>query len=106
MRKIVIFMAVILSSAILASAQQSATATLSGRVTDPAGAVIVGVKVTAAQKTTGSKRETVTNSEGLYVFTNLPPGEGEEPLVNTSNGLVEGVIKPREISTLPLNGRN
>ncbi len=31
---------------------------------------------------------------------------GGEPLVNTFNGLVEGVVKPREIASLPLNGRN
>jgi hypothetical protein len=58
-----------------ALAQQAATATLSGRVTDPAGAVIVGAKVIVAQTATGVQRETVTNNEGLYVFTNLNPGE-------------------------------
>ncbi|MGH9852385.1 MAG: carboxypeptidase-like regulatory domain-containing protein, partial [Blastocatellia bacterium] len=49
---------------ITATAQQGATATLSGRITDPNGAVIAGAKVTAIQKATGAKRETVTNSEG------------------------------------------
>lgn len=58
-------------------AQQAATATLSGRVTDPNGAVIVGAKVIATQKATGAKREAVTNSEGLYALTNLSPGEYE-----------------------------
>src|SRR5262245_941443 len=58
-------------------AQQAATATLSGRVTDPNGAVIAGAKVTAAQKATGAKRETVTNSEGVYALTNLIPGDYE-----------------------------
>jgi hypothetical protein len=58
-------------------AQQAATATLSGRVTDPNGAVIVGAKVIATQKATGAKRETVTNDEGLYALTNLSPGEYE-----------------------------
>jgi hypothetical protein len=151
MKQIIIMTVIIFCSAVAAFAQPSTTATLSGRVTDQAGAVIVGVKVTATLKATGLKRETVTNSEGLYVFTNLTPGEyelvfeksgfkkhlfqnyamqvgqflnrdlqmepglisdslddliGEEPLVNTSNAQVEGVIKPREISSLPLNGRN
>ncbi len=134
-----------------AAAQQAATATLSGRVTDPNGAVIAGAKLIATQKATGAKRETATNSEGLYALTNLNPGDYElafekegfkkhlftgysvqvgqsltrdvqmeigqvsdslddlyswEPLVNTTNALVEGVIKPREIASLPLNGRN
>ncbi len=60
-----------------AFAQQSITATLSGRVTDPIGAVIIGAKIIATQKATGAKRETVTNSEGLYALTNLSPGEYE-----------------------------
>ncbi|MGH9766290.1 MAG: TonB-dependent receptor [Blastocatellia bacterium] len=58
-------------------ARQAATATLSGRVTDPNGAVIIGAKVIATQKATGAKRETVTNAEGLYALTNLSPGEYE-----------------------------
>jgi Carboxypeptidase regulatory-like domain/TonB dependent receptor len=155
MKQIIISIAIIFYSAFYsvtsAFAQQSITATVSGRVTDTAGALIAGVKVTATQRTTGSKRETVTNSEGLYIFTNLTPGEyelvfeksgfkkhllqnytiqvgqslsrdwqmelgqindsiddsiAEAPLVNTTNAIVEGVIKPREISSLPLNGRN
>jgi outer membrane receptor protein involved in Fe transport len=151
MKQIIISTVIIFYSVTAAFAQQSITATLSGRVTDTAGAVIVGVKATATQKATGAKRETVTNSEGLYGFTNLTPGEyelvfensgfkkhlfqsytiqvgqsltrdlqmepgqindsiddaiGEESLVNTASALVEGVIKPREISSLPLNGRN
>jgi outer membrane receptor protein involved in Fe transport len=63
--------------ALVSHAQQSATATLSGIVTDPNGAVIVGAQVAAIQKATGVQRETTTNSEGLYVLTNLAPGEYE-----------------------------
>ncbi|HEY8459132.1 MAG TPA: TonB-dependent receptor, partial [Blastocatellia bacterium] len=55
--------------------QQSATASLSGRVTDPAGAVIVGAQVAIERSSTGFRRETATNSEGIYAFTNLPAGE-------------------------------
>ena len=68
-----------------AHAQQSATATLTGTVTDPAGAVISGATVTATQKTTGLQRETTTNSEGLYVLTNLPPGEYEVKIQATNS---------------------
>jgi hypothetical protein len=150
MRQIIFSIVIIFYSGAAVFAQQSGAATLSGRVTDQVGAIIVGVKVTATQKATGAKRETVTNSEGLYVFTTLTPGayelvfensgfkkytlpnytiyvgqsqtrdlqmdpgqiieDGEafyrEPLVNTANGAVDGSIKPREISGLPLNGRN
>ena len=77
MKKVIlpIFLAAISLSPVVA--QQAATATLSGRVTDPNGAVIVGAKVIATQKATGAKRETVTNIEGMYALTNLSPGEYE-----------------------------
>jgi Carboxypeptidase regulatory-like domain len=58
-------------------AQQSSSATLSGRVVDPNGAVIVGAQVAVTDKATNSRRETKTNEEGLFVVTNLGPGEYE-----------------------------
>lgn len=60
-----------------AFSQQAATSTLSGRVTDPAGAVIAKAKVTVTHKATGTQRETLTSDEGLYVLTHLSPGEYE-----------------------------
>jgi hypothetical protein len=68
---------IIFCSIVTTFAQQSGAATLSGRVTDPNGAVIVGAKIIATQNATGSKRETTTNSEGAYALTNLSPGEYE-----------------------------
>ncbi|MDT5122064.1 MAG: hypothetical protein QOC96_1546 [Acidobacteriota bacterium] len=62
---------------VTAHAQQSATATLSGIITDPNGAVISGAQITATQKATGVQRETTTNNEGFYVLTNLAAGEYE-----------------------------
>jgi len=59
----------------LVFAQQAGTATLSGRVLDPNGAVIQGATVTATQKTTGMKRETTTNQDGIFVLSNLLPGD-------------------------------
>ncbi|MEY2393677.1 MAG: hypothetical protein QOF94_22, partial [Acidobacteriaceae bacterium] len=58
-------------------AQQAATASLTGRVLDPNGAVVSGAQVTAIQTATNLKRETTTNDEGLYVLAGLPPGEYE-----------------------------
>ena len=57
--------------------QQPAAATLRGVVTDPHGAVVPGATITATQAGTGVARETASNDEGLYVFSNLPPGEYE-----------------------------
>lgn len=54
---------------------QQPVATLSGIVTDPNGAVVAGSTVTATQLSTGTTRETMSNGEGLYVLSNLPPGD-------------------------------
>ncbi len=61
----------------VALAQQSTAATLSGRVFDPHGAVIVGAQITAKNKATDVQRETKTNDQGMFVLTNLAPGEYE-----------------------------
>ncbi|MDX6289999.1 MAG: hypothetical protein QOH42_1798, partial [Blastocatellia bacterium] len=58
-------------------AQQAGTATLSGRIIDPNEAVIRGATVSATQKATSVRRETTTNDDGVFVLSNLPPGEYE-----------------------------
>ena len=57
------------------NAQQ--TASLSGRVIDPQRNVIPGAVVNATLKSTSMRRATTTNKEGLYVLSNLVPGEYE-----------------------------
>jgi outer membrane receptor protein involved in Fe transport len=57
--------------------QQAAKATLAGMVTDPAGAAIAGADVTVTQTAIGLRRETLSNDEGLYVLTDLAPGDYE-----------------------------
>ena len=55
-------------------AQQASTATLRGTIQDPNGASIAGARIKATHKSTGTSRETTSTDEGLYVFSNLPPG--------------------------------
>jgi hypothetical protein len=57
--------------------QQAANATLTGTITDQLGAVVAGTKITATQIATGVKREAVSNESGLYIFSNMTPGEYE-----------------------------
>jgi outer membrane receptor protein involved in Fe transport len=45
-----------------------------GRIADPSGAVLAGVKVTAANDATGVSRDTQTNNSGEYVFPEVPVG--------------------------------
>ena len=51
------------------------TATLSGTVTDPSGAVVPGAQVTVHSLATGIDRQQVTDSSGLYVVPSLEPGD-------------------------------
>src|ERR1700739_3667512 len=47
---------------------------IKGVVTDPQGAVLSGVKVTATNEATGVKFDTVSTSDGGYLFPQLPTG--------------------------------
>jgi hypothetical protein len=47
--------------------------TISGRVTDPTGAVVPDAAVTATQAGTGLVLQTTTNGDGAYVFPSLAP---------------------------------
>lgn len=52
---------------------QSTSASLTGRVTDPSKARIVGARVTAVSIGTNSHYETTSNGSGEYYLPNLPP---------------------------------
>ena len=67
-----IFVALLISAS--ASAQQT-TGKIVGTVTDPQGAVMPGVKVTATNKATQIATSNLTNNAGLYQILNLPIGD-------------------------------
>ncbi|HEY5885244.1 MAG TPA: carboxypeptidase-like regulatory domain-containing protein, partial [Pyrinomonadaceae bacterium] len=52
---------------------QSTNASLTGRLTDPAQALVVGAKVAAISKSRSVRYETLTSDSGAYHLTNLPP---------------------------------
>ncbi len=54
---------------------QVITATLFGRITDPSGAAVPGVSLTAVNTGTGREFTATTDATGNYSFLNLPPGE-------------------------------
>lgn len=60
--------------AVPAAAQSAASATITGTVVDPQGAVIPGAQVTATNVATGVGRTVTTTSAGYYAIPNLPPG--------------------------------
>jgi hypothetical protein len=53
---------------------QSTNASITGRVTDPSKALIVGAKVAAVSSETSFRYEAASNGSGEYYLTNLPPG--------------------------------
>ena len=53
---------------------QTVTGTLEGRITDPSGAVMPQVSVTANSTETGLSRSTKSNGEGFFQITFLPVG--------------------------------
>ena len=56
---------------------QSETGQITGKVTDPNGAVVTGAAVTLSSVETGAQRTATTNDEGVYTITNLQPGTYE-----------------------------
>ena len=77
MRRVALLSLLTLCLHLPAFGQQAANATLTGTITDPRGAVVSGASVTATHQATGVKRDTTTNDSGLYVLSNMPPGDYE-----------------------------
>ena len=76
MRQRIIVFQLLLTLALSAPAMLRAQAVgaITGTVTDPSGAVIPGVKVTATRVETGISQSTVTSSAGTYTIPSLVVG--------------------------------
>ena len=88
MRKNLIFISSIVLSVIFFSASifaQSQFGEIQGTVTDPNGAVVPNASVTLTGVSIGLTRTTSTDSDGHYVFRQLPPGS-----YNIAVGAVSG----------------
>ncbi|MEP6703205.1 MAG: TonB-dependent receptor [Acidobacteriota bacterium] len=57
-----------------AALSQQPSATITGTVTDPQGAVIPGATIVATYKDKGYQRTVASNAEGMYVIADLPVG--------------------------------
>ncbi|MGB2637940.1 MAG: TonB-dependent receptor, partial [Candidatus Acidiferrum sp.] len=73
MRQIIVVVFIIVLF-ICAAHAQAPNGTISGTVFDPAGKVVAGAEVTVANDATRVQSFTKTNSDGVYVLPNLPPG--------------------------------
>ncbi|MBA4182735.1 MAG: carboxypeptidase regulatory-like domain-containing protein [Acidobacteria bacterium] len=75
-RKSIVLLETFLCLALFAGSAfaQQITATVSGTITDPAGAVVPGATVTAASIETGLVKTATTNDDGQYTIAFLQPG--------------------------------
>src|SRR6478736_5470209 len=64
----------LLAAACLTLQAQEYRSTMTGRITDPSGAAVPGVKVTAIKIDTNTTFPTVAGPEGFYTIPQLPPG--------------------------------
>jgi len=71
--KLCLALTVCLSFSVILSAQGTGGRIL-GRVSDPSGAVLAGVKVTLVNEATNVSRDTTTNTNGDYDFVEVPVG--------------------------------
>ena len=67
----VVFAIAMMAGAVFA---QSETGQITGKVTDPNGAVVAGAAITLTSTETAAQRTATTNDEGVYAITNLQPG--------------------------------
>ena len=72
MHRVAALVIILLTSFTLGQAQ-STNASLSGRITDPANALIVDAKVAAISAATNIRHECTSNDSGDYHLANLPP---------------------------------
>src|SRR5438876_358391 len=67
---LLVFLSILLISNVV-QAQSTDSATVNGRVTDPQGAVVANVTVTARSQSTGVERTASTTGSGVYTIPNL-----------------------------------
>src|SRR6185437_11094610 len=59
--------------ALASMAQTSSTGALTGKISDPSGAVVPGATITLTSLATGQSRTAMTGNDGSYNFGLLPP---------------------------------
>ena len=69
-----LFTLILFFSATLASFAQARNATVTGLATDPSGARVPGVRVTATNAQTNIAQYALTDEGGQYTLAELPPG--------------------------------
>ena len=82
---------VLFAASVISAVGQTSTATISGRVTDSGGAVIIGATVELTSVERGTVSNLPTNDAGIYVFPSVQPGHYR--LVARSQGFKQGEVQ-------------
>src|SRR5579864_4628444 len=83
---------------------QSSTGSISGVVTDPSGAAIVGAEVKLVDTSTNTTQSATTNEVGRYTFVSVSPGVYNVSVAHT--GFTQAKIQGQKVdvgATLNLN---
>jgi hypothetical protein len=88
---------IVLLLALTASFAQIGTSTITGRLTDPSGAVIPNVTVTVVNTATNFTSSTTSNAEGIYRVLSLQPGNYR--ITFEGAGFVKAVSENVELRT-------
>ena len=90
-----IFTKLLIFSVMLTAGLFAQSTTVTGTVTDPSGSVIPSASIELTSVDTGAQRATVSDSEGRYTLTQVPPGKYK--LTAKANGFAETVINNIEV---------
>jgi hypothetical protein len=82
--------------AVLPAVCQNAAGRVTGVVTEPGGAVVVGANVTVTNTATGVRSETTTGSDGWYQVLDLPIGNYSVTVEQT--GFTTAITSPSELT--------
>jgi hypothetical protein len=75
MRRLVLLAVVVTVISTLSLGQTATTGALTGLITDPSGAIVVGAQVKVTNEATGETRTVTSRADGMYVVPLLPPGK-------------------------------
>jgi hypothetical protein len=93
--RIALFLCVLLTASMVVA--QIGTSTITGRVSDPTGAVVPNVAVVLVQPSTNFTFRSTTNNEGIYRFPSLTPGVYR--ITFEASGFKRGVREDFELRT-------
>ncbi len=85
----------LVSTAMLFGQGATGSSSVTGRVTDPSGAVIGGASVTITDVSVNKSLTTTTNSSGLYIFNDVSSGSYDITVTNA--GFRKEVVRRQEV---------